>query len=145
MTTAAARGMQTNPVHDELRAICLERWYHTPRTRAKVQRAVQYVLEAVTTGADVETYAQIKYGFWYKGYFFTPAGALKGIRAGSMWTLPPLRVVSSRRVICVLCPSVPCCRIGRWGDYRSARNRSVRSSCGRGARSSPSSKERDPC
>ena len=53
------------------------RYWHRSGTRARLRRAVQTLLDAIATGQDVETYAQIKFGFWYKVYFFTPAGAWK--------------------------------------------------------------------
>jgi hypothetical protein len=50
---------------------------------------MQYVLDAITEGYTVETYAQIKYGFWYKGYCMTPAGALKWDTGGEHVDLKP--------------------------------------------------------
>ena len=60
-----------------LDALLADRYRHMPHTRAWMRRTVQYVLDALMTGCDLETYAQIKYGFWYKVYIFTPSGALK--------------------------------------------------------------------
>ena len=65
------------PAYDALRATLHLGWRDTPRTRASAHRAARYVLEAMLAGTAVETHAQIKYGFWYKGDFLTPHGALQ--------------------------------------------------------------------
>jgi hypothetical protein len=58
------------------RGLC-EKYYHMPSTRARVRRVVLDIFAALRDGQELEAYAQIKYGFWYKVYIFTPHGVLK--------------------------------------------------------------------
>jgi hypothetical protein len=61
-----------------LEALLMERDLRDmPRTRSLARRAVVHILAALVEGRDLETYAQIKCGFWYKVYIFTPVGAWK--------------------------------------------------------------------
>jgi len=79
--------MKTTPraATQPLDVLLMDRYMHAPRSRARLRRTVQSVLDAIMTGRDLETYAQIKYGFWYKVYIFTPGGALKCDTNGAHW------------------------------------------------------------
>jgi hypothetical protein len=77
--------MPAHPVPHDMPALdqaLAQKWAYLPRTRARVRRAVHYILDALTNDREIETYAQIKFGFWYKVYFFTPHGALKSDTTG---------------------------------------------------------------
>jgi hypothetical protein len=54
------------------------RRYRLPRRKqGRLGRVVQCMLDALRAGQDLETYAQIRADFWYKGYVFTPCGVFR--------------------------------------------------------------------
>jgi hypothetical protein len=75
--------------HDTMKQIFSSHYYwYTARMRVHMRQVVQCILEALRTGQDLETYAQTRANFWYKGFVFTPCDVFR-FDTGGEGVVPP--------------------------------------------------------